>query len=64
MTRTRARITVQGGHEICRVDVAASPRAVWARTSKDEQVFYIRMNNSTRALTEPEVDTYAAQRWG
>ncbi|MFF3338666.1 HsdR family type I site-specific deoxyribonuclease [Streptomyces flavidovirens] len=29
VTRTRARITVHEGHEICRVDVAASPTPVW-----------------------------------
>ena len=63
VTRTRARIAVHGGHEICRVDVAASPRAVWAKTSKDEQVFYVRMNNSTRALPQPDAEAYRAERW-
>ncbi|MDQ6927817.1 MAG: DUF3387 domain-containing protein, partial [Actinomycetota bacterium] len=63
VTRTRARIAVHSGHEICRVDVAASPAAVWARTSKDEHVFFVRMNNSTRVLPEPEVDRYRSERW-
>jgi hypothetical protein len=36
---------------------------VWARTSKEEQVFFVRMNNSTRALPAPEVDAYCAEHW-
>jgi type I restriction enzyme R subunit len=34
--RTRARITIYDGKEICRLDVARSSQPVWARTSKDE----------------------------
>jgi type I restriction enzyme R subunit len=63
VTRTRARITVYSGHEICRVDVAASPSPVWATTSKGEQVFFVRLNNSTRALPDGEIEGYRAQRW-
>lgn len=48
--RTRARITVHDGQELCRLDVARSSRPVWARTSKEDRVFFVRMNNSTRAL--------------
>ena len=47
--RTRARIIVHDGREICRLDVARSSRPVWAKTSKKDHVFYVRMNNSTRA---------------
>jgi hypothetical protein len=36
---------------------------VGARTSKDEQVFFVRMNNSTRALPDAEIETYQAGRW-
>jgi type I restriction enzyme R subunit len=63
VTRTRARIAIHAGTEICRVDVAASPTPVWAKTSKDETVFFVRMNNSTRALPEPEVKVYRAEHW-
>ncbi len=63
VTRTRARITIHAGHELCRVDVAASPTPVWARTSKDEHVFFVRMNNSTRALPENEVEQYRVAHW-
>ncbi|MGH9156352.1 MAG: hypothetical protein ACRD1K_11085 [Acidimicrobiales bacterium] len=63
VTRTRARIAVHAGKEVCRVDVAASPTPVWARTSKDEAVFFVRMNNSTRPLPEAEVKAYQAEHW-
>lgn len=62
VTRTRARITVREGKEICRVDVAASPEGVWAKTSKQPSVFFVRMNNSTRAMPEDEVDAYLKLR--
>ena len=63
VTRTRARITVHAEQEVCRVDVAASPAPVWARTSKDERVFFVRMNNSTRVLPDREVDKYTGEPW-
>jgi type I restriction enzyme R subunit len=61
--RTRARIAVHNGVEICRLDVARSSRPVWAKTSKDDRVFFVRMNNSTRPLPEPEVLPYLSDRW-
>ena len=64
VTRTRARVTVHEGQEICRVDVAASPNPVWTKTSKENRVFFVRMNNSTRPLPLGEVESYSAQRWG
>ncbi len=61
--RTRARIAVHDGREICRLDIARSSRPVWAKTSKDDQVFFVRMNNSTRALPSGEIDSYIHARW-
>ncbi len=61
--RARARITVHNSHEICRVDVAKSSQPVWAKTSKEERVFFVRMNNSTRTLPDAEVPAYLADRW-
>ncbi len=60
--RTRARIVAHAGQEICRVDVAACPEPTWAKTSKGERIFFVRMNNSTRAMPEAEVDAYLRQR--
>jgi len=63
VTRTRARIAVHAGQEICRLDIAASPEPVWARTSKEERVFYVRMNNSTRSLPDDERSAYCVEHW-
>ena len=64
VTRTRARIAIHVDQEVCRLDVAASPEPVWARTSKDDRVFFVRMNNSTRPLPDDECAAYLASRWG
>ncbi|MGI8985007.1 MAG: HsdR family type I site-specific deoxyribonuclease [Acidimicrobiales bacterium] len=61
--RSRARIVVHEDHEICRLDVARSSQPVWAKTSKDDRVFFIRMNNSTRVLPEDERTAYVLDRW-
>ena len=61
--RTRARVVAWAGREICRLDVARSSRPVWAKTSKKEQVFFVRMNNSTRALPDDEMELYLADHW-
>ena len=61
--RTRARIGAHGGHEVCRLDVARSSEPVWAKTSKDDRVFFVRMNNSTRAMPDGDLDSYVADRW-
>lgn len=61
--RTRARIALHEGKEICRLDVARSSQPVWANTSQKERVFFIRMNNSTRELPDGELDEYMADRW-
>jgi type I restriction enzyme R subunit len=63
VTRTRGRIAIHADHEVCRLDVAASPEPVWAKTSKENRVFFVRMSNSTRALPEAECTTYCAQHW-
>ena len=61
--RTRARIELVDGHEICRVDVARSSRPVTARMSDGAEKFWVRMNNSTRALPEIEIEDYCRDRW-
>ena len=60
---TRARITIHAGHEICRLDAARSPQPVWAATSKDPRVFFVRMNNSTRVMPNAEIWDYIRKRW-
>lgn len=62
VTRTRARIVVRDGREICRVDVAPSPQPVTARMSQHGESFYVRINNSTRRLEPADADAYIASR--
>ena len=62
--RTRARIDQLGGGEVCRVDVARSSAPITARMSDDAEVFWVRMNNSTRSLPESQVAQYVRDHWG
>ena len=61
--RTRARIEQLDGGEICRVDVARSSSPVIAKMSDDDEVFWVRMNNSTRSLADHEKDAYVRERF-
>ncbi|MGI9098108.1 MAG: HsdR family type I site-specific deoxyribonuclease [Solirubrobacteraceae bacterium] len=61
--RTRMRIDEVDGVQVCRVDVADSSEPVFARMSGKDEVFWIRMNNSTRALPEIEIEDYIRERW-
>lgn len=61
--RTRTRIEAIDGVEICRVDVARSSRPVTARMSDSSERFWVRMNNSTRALPEIAVEDYCRDHW-
>lgn len=61
--RTRARVVAHAGAELCRLDVARSSQPIWAKTSKSERVFFVRMNNSSRPMPEHELETYLTDRW-
>jgi type I restriction enzyme R subunit len=61
--RTRMRIDQVDSVEICRVDVARSSAPVRARMSDGSEVFWVRMNNSTRSLPEEQADEYVSDRW-
>jgi type I restriction enzyme, R subunit len=61
--RTRARIAIHDGKDICRMDVARSSQPVWASTSQKQRVFFVRMNNSTRELPHGDLESYLADRW-
>jgi type I restriction enzyme R subunit len=61
--RSRARIALHDGKDICRLDVGRSSQPVWATTSQKERVFFVRMNNSTRELPDGELGKYMADRW-
>jgi type I restriction enzyme R subunit len=61
--RTRTRIDKVGDVDICRVDAARSSVPVTARMSGSSEAFWVRMNNSTRALPEIEIEEYVRDRW-
>jgi type I restriction enzyme R subunit len=61
--RTRTKIEAIDGTEICRIDVARSSRPVTARMSDKSEKFWVRMNNSTRALPEIEIEDYCRDHW-
>jgi type I restriction enzyme R subunit len=61
--RTRTRIEEINAVAICRVDVAPSSRPVMAKMSDKSERFWVRMNNSTRALPEIEVEDYCRDHW-
>lgn len=62
--RARARIVRHRDVDVCRLDIGRSTRPVPARTSKGADVFFVRINNSSRALVDDERDDYVAQHWG
>ena len=62
--RTRTRIEDVDGAEICRVDVARSSVPVRAKMSDKDDVFWVRMNNTTREWPEEAVDEYLRDHWG
>jgi type I restriction enzyme R subunit len=61
--RTRARVVSHHDVELCRLDVARSSQPIWARTSKADRAFFVRMNNSSRPMPEDELASYLADRW-
>ncbi|RIK10757.1 MAG: hypothetical protein DCC49_02205 [Acidobacteria bacterium] len=65
-TSARARIRIEGIEEeqVCTITVSPSPEAVYAKTSKGEQVFYVRVNNSTRVLEGKDLVSFVKNKWG
>ncbi|MDQ3730058.1 MAG: DUF3387 domain-containing protein [Actinomycetota bacterium] len=60
--RVQIRVEVIGGRDICRLDVPASSRPIWAK-GKDGDVLYERRNNSTRAVPEHGIAEFLAERF-
>ncbi|HEX9994982.1 MAG TPA: HsdR family type I site-specific deoxyribonuclease [Acidimicrobiales bacterium] len=61
--RVQIRIDVVAGGEVCRLDVPASSRPIWAK-GKDGDVLYERRNNSTRVVPADEVEAFIGERFG
>ena len=62
---TLAHVRVERARDgsVCLVDVDPSVEPVFARVSKSERVFFVRVNNSTRRLDGAEMLKYVRQRW-
>jgi hypothetical protein len=50
------------GHDLCVVQVLASPRPVYLKTDNNEQ-FYMRTGNISTALKLSEIESYSRSRW-
>lgn len=62
--KTRTRIESIDGVKVCRIDIAGSSTPVKAKMSDKREMFWVRMNNSTRQLSELEVEKYVKDHWG
>ena len=61
--RVRVRFDIVSGYDVCRLDVPASSKPIWA-TKGDEMVLYERRSNSTRAVPADELDQFKVERFG
>jgi hypothetical protein len=63
-TRVGVRFEAVGEATVCLVDVRPSSKPVFAATDKGKDLFFVRLNNTTRVLSGADVITYAEERWG
>ncbi|MCY4368315.1 MAG: ATP-binding protein [bacterium] len=59
----RLRIEPVGSKVVCLIDVEPSPSPVYAKTTKGDNCFYVRMNNTTRMLEGPHIVSYIGGHW-
>lgn len=57
------RIEPVGSEVVCLVDVTPSPTPVYAKTTKGDACFYVRINNTTRLLEGPHIPNYIDGHW-
>lgn len=57
------RIESVGSELVCLVDVTPSPSPVYAKTTKGDACFYVRINNTTRLLEGPHIASYIDGHW-
>ena len=51
------------GKDVCIVDVKPANKPVYAKTTKGNDTFFVRVGNTTRVLTGPEMVDYVADRF-
>ena len=49
--------------EICRIKVNTGNDAIWVKKNKTDFTFYIRTQNSTRALSPKDAAEYIRKKW-
>ena len=52
-----------GSEVVCLVDVTPSAAPVYAKTTKGDDCFFVRVNNTTRHLTGADVQSYIEGHW-
>ena len=65
LASTMAKIEVQSvdGVEVALVHVTPSTQPIYAKVSKRDKAFFVRVNNSTRILEGADLVGYVQQRW-
>ena len=63
VSRVAVSFVQMNGSHVARLEVAASPEPVYAKTSKSEESFFVRIGNSTRELSPSEVVKYVGEKW-
>jgi hypothetical protein len=57
------RLEPVGAEVVVLVDVASSPSPVYAKTTKGDNCFYVRVNNTTRQFEGPDIPSYIDGHW-
>ncbi len=55
--------SVDGSEVVALINVNPSPDPIYARVSKGNQIFFVRVNNSTRVLEAGDLVAYVKDRW-
>ncbi len=65
LASTMAKIQLQAvdGVQVALVHVQPSPKPIYAKVSKRDNAFFVRVNNSTRVLEAADLVGYVQQRW-
>ena len=65
LASTMAKIQLEDVNDtrVALVHVVPAPEPIYAKVSKGDNVFYARVNNSTRILEGPDLVGYVKQRW-
>ncbi len=65
LASTMAKIQLQtvDGVQVALLHVTPSPKPIYAKISKGDEVFFVRVNNSTRILNGADLVSYVKQRW-